>query len=90
MKIRVTKEFHDITYKDCEDYAGSILYRSAEDQGALEDIECTAFNATEAIGRLLDLLATKGLITAPEIAVVVESYIYPETVVSFIDEDDIV
>jgi len=66
MKIRrETYEGHKDT--EVKDYIINCLDGNDYDRGALEATRKTADNACEAIGKLINILANKGLLTATEI-----------------------
>ena len=79
MKIyvkRVLCEEH--TYPSIEDYAEDKLASSDYYTGALADTADTATNNSRAIGRLLDVLASKGIFNVVDVAQVIE-YDYEES-----------
>lgn len=74
MKIKATpsweKELNETIYQYVKRKLDGYEYGS----GQLEMIGRTSENNSEAIGRLLDLLSTKGLLTAPEVTKIVEGH----------------
>jgi hypothetical protein len=77
MKITKHARFGSVprTYESLEDYADSALDGADYDQGALEDLVGTANNVKRAVGRLLDVLAENGLLTAPEVEKVLRGWV---------------
>ena len=75
MKMK-TESYGEVReYKSLEDYAEFKLDGNDYGKGAMEAATDTARNNSQAIGRLLDLMAEKGLVSAQEAATVVEGYI---------------
>jgi hypothetical protein len=55
--------------------------------GTLEDIRDAAENACAALGRLLDLMARRGTLTAPEVSWIAEDHFSDETA-EFVPEEE--
>ena len=55
-------------------YVSEKLQSSEFNQGVLEDAATTATNSTEAVGRLLDILAEKGILSLPQIFSIATGY----------------
>lgn len=79
MKMK-TESYGEVRrYQSLEDYAESKLDGDDYGKGAMEAAADTARNNSQAIGRLLDLMAEKGLVSAEEAATVVEGYMSGST-----------
>jgi hypothetical protein len=74
MKIRATSTWEKEREETVAQYAERCLDGSDYESGQIEAIGRGNEKNSRAIGRLLELLATKGLLTAPEVTRVVESY----------------
>jgi len=74
VKLRVS-EYEEREYPSLENYAEDILAASDYGVGALEQALGTANNTAAALGRLLDLLADKGQISAEDTVFVVKGYV---------------
>tara|TARA_R110002074_G_scaffold385855_1_gene567286 strand:+ start:309 stop:554 length:246 start_codon:yes stop_codon:yes gene_type:complete len=57
-----------------EGFVSSELYSRSYDYGTLERVEATADNATEGLGRLVEILAEKGIISASEVGIIAGNY----------------
>ena len=68
-RFGVTQKFESL-----EDYAEFRLDGSDYDRGIVEAAAATAQNNSKAIGRILDLLSSKQLVTAEEVATIIEGY----------------
>lgn len=71
MKIKITSTNYrtgqETTYfQSLADYADGVLCREPEDSGAMEAISARAGHAASAIGKLMDMLVAKGLMTTME------------------------
>ena len=75
MKMRIENYGQAREYNSLEDYAESKLDGDDHGKGAMEAAADTARNNSQAIGRLLDLMADKGLVSAEEAATIVEGCI---------------
>lgn len=75
MKIKGETEFR-VFETEVEDYVVSELNGESYDRGQIEAIEKTGENTVEAFGRLIDVLATKGLLDAKEIMQIIGDYDY--------------
>ena len=74
MKITTENYGTKREYTSLEEYAKCRLDGDDYGMGQMEATTATAENNSKAIGRLLDLLADKSLITAEEAATIVEGY----------------
>lgn len=74
MKIKTTSYCGKLYIQTVTQYAERCLDGSDYGTGQIEAIERGNENNSRAIGRLLELLATKGLLTAPEVTWVVEKF----------------
>lgn len=74
MIITLPSPYENTKSLNIESYAEHSLDGCSYDTGQLEAAAATSRNNSRAIGRLLDLMASKGLLTAPEITQVVEGY----------------
>ena len=73
MKVKETSYPRD-EYESIAEYAKSKLDGSHYDSGALEAAGQTADNCASAIGRLLDVLATRGVLHAKDVSEIVDGY----------------
>lgn len=80
MKIRVESYGDTDRYDSILDYASYALNGDDYGKGAVEAVTCTAENSSEAIGRLLDVLAAKGLVTAEEVGTILEGFCNPDSI----------
>lgn len=75
MNISYKKQYYDTVHNESiKMYVENELNGDDYDRGSLESARATADNATEALGRLLDVLATKELLTAKDIVDIVTGY----------------
>jgi hypothetical protein len=74
MKIRATSTWEEEGDETVAQYAERCLDGSDYESGQLEAIGRGNENNSRAIGRLLELLAIKGILTAPEVTGIVENY----------------
>ena len=74
MKIKATLSYEKERDETIAQYTERCLDGSDSDSGQLEAIARGNDNNARAIGRLLEVLATKGMLTAPEITLIVENY----------------
>lgn len=72
MKIKATKTYEEDRDETVAEYTEYHLDGSECNSGQIETINRSCNNNRRAFGVLLELLATKGLITAPEITEIVE------------------
>lgn len=72
MKIAIDGKVVKMEVRPIEEYAAVTLSGDRWEHGAVEQAGATADNATKALGRLLELLAEKGLLSAAEIVRIVE------------------
>lgn len=75
MKIKTCRYGEKREYNSIEEYAEQRLDGSDYDVGQLEAAVTTARNNSGAIGRLLDLLADKGLVNAEDAGNIIEGYV---------------
>ena len=75
MKITRTRYGETTEYVSLEQYAEYRLDGDDYGKGAMEAAADTARNNSKAIGRLLDLLSEKHLVTAEEVAAILEEYV---------------
>ena len=76
MKILAGKYGTKREYASIEQYAEAKLDGADYDGGIIEATAATAQNVSEALGRLLDFLADKGMITAADVGYIVEGNHY--------------
>jgi len=74
MKIKIENYSQVREYDSLEDYAESKLDGDDYGKGTMEAAADTARNNSQAIGRLLDLMADRGLVSAEEAATIVGEY----------------
>ena len=74
MRIKIESYGEVCEYESLKDYAELMLDGDDYGNGVIEATANTARNNSQAIGRLLDLMAEKGLVSAEEITTVVEGY----------------
>jgi len=73
MKIKVPANYYSKeTTETIKEYTTHKLDGDDYGRGQLEAAEATTTNATDALGRLMETLAQKGLLSAPEITYIVE------------------
>lgn len=65
---------HPLVTQDLTNYVTHGLDGEDYDSGLFEAAERGVVNAHAAIGRILELLATKGLVSAPEVTYVVDGF----------------
>ena len=80
MKIEISGRFAEPQATEIEAFTISHLTENKKKKGAVEMADKKAERACAAFGRLLDILAAKGILSAPEIAriVVEEASALPE------------
>jgi hypothetical protein len=71
MKIKATQSYEKERDETITQYVERCLDGSDYDSGQLETIARTGGNNSRAISRLIEVLASKGLLTAPEITGIV-------------------
>lgn len=74
MKMLIESYGRTKTYESIEEYANIELDGSDYGKGAIEAVVYTAENNSQAIGRLLDHLASLGLVTAGDVGEIVCGY----------------
>lgn len=74
MIITIPSPYENTESLNIEYYAEYSLDGQSYDSGQVEAATATSRNNSRAIGRLLDLMASKGMFTAPEITRVIEGY----------------
>lgn len=74
MKIKATPLYEEERDETVIHYAKRCLNRSDYHAGQMESMQANSDNITSAFGRLLELLASKGVLTAPEITGIVERW----------------
>ncbi len=72
MIIIVPSPYEKTRTTKVEEFAEYALDGSSYDSGLVEAAAATSRNNSRAIGRLLDLLASKGFLNAPEVTQVLE------------------
>lgn len=75
MKITRTRYGDTTEYSSLEQYAEGHLDGDDYGKGAMEAAADTARNNSKAIGRLLDLLSEKHLVTAEEVVATIEGWV---------------
>ena len=74
MKIKSTYEWEAPKDETVTQYAERSLAGFCCGSGQIETIDQRAINNSRAIGRLLEVLASKGLLTAPEVTRIVNRF----------------
>lgn len=72
---------------DITEYVTRATSGGSYGNGALEDVRDAAENACAALGRLLDLMARRGTLTAPEVSWIAEDHFSDETA-EFVPEEE--
>ena len=87
MKISTERWGEKREYNSLEEYAEYRLDGDDHGKGQMEAATDTARNNSKAIGRLLDLLATKNLVTAEEVATIIDGYFSGSACFQAVDHD---
>ena len=72
---------------DIPEYVTQSTSGGSYGNGALEDVRDAAEHACAALGRLLDLMARRGTLTAPEVSWIAEDHFSDETAEFVPDEE---
>lgn len=86
MDIKTKEYYGKERVESVKDFVVRKLDGCDYERGAIETIEKTAENATEAIGRLCEILAEKSILSADDIVRVVSKYPHEFNSASFSDE----
>ena len=85
--MKIKREVYGRTeIDDIEEYTRSKLNGADYGQGALEDAARTADNVAEALGRLLEVLASNKVLNAQDIVKVIEGYASSDPEAELVDE----
>lgn len=88
MKIKVPCTEPSMPLNICN-YVNEMLDGAADEIGAVETAQKTADNCRAAFGRLIDIMATKGLLTAGEVFTVATSWFDDKGQCSFVVDTDL-